>query len=134
MSRLTSRKKRHVIMRATWPSCADKWKILWCCLAPQRRRWKVFIIRKKENIALLELPERVDDQKMPRVRVVDMRQGATKEKGNFIFSPQLKEAIHQRIENAGTDDFIFKQARLGDVVAMSAMRLCCRVPELQRFA
>lgn len=53
---------------------------------------------KKGKYALLELPERVDDQKMPRVRVVDMRQAATKEKGNPIFSPQLKEAIHQRLE------------------------------------
>jgi len=53
---------------------------------------------KKGKYALLELPERVDNQKMPRVRVVDMRQAATKEKGNLIFSPQLKEAIHQRIE------------------------------------
>jgi len=47
---------------------------------------------------LLELPERADDKKMPLVRVVDMRQAARKEKGIPIFSPQLKEAIHQRIE------------------------------------
>ena len=53
---------------------------------------------RKGKYSLLELPERVDDQKMPRVRVVDMRQAATKEKGNLIFSPQLKEAIHQRLE------------------------------------
>ena len=53
---------------------------------------------KKGKYTLLELPERVDDQKMPRVRVVDMRQSAAKEKGNPIFSPQLKEAIHQRLE------------------------------------
>jgi primosomal protein N' (replication factor Y) len=53
---------------------------------------------KKGKYTLIELPERVDDQKMPRVRVVDMRQAATKEKGNLIFSPQLKEAIHQRLE------------------------------------
>ena len=53
---------------------------------------------KKGKYALLELPERVDDQKMPRVRIVDMRQAATKEKGNLLFSPQLKEAIHQRLE------------------------------------
>jgi primosomal protein N' (replication factor Y) (superfamily II helicase) len=53
---------------------------------------------KKGKYALLDLPERVDDQKMPRVRVVDMRQAATREKGNLIFSPQLKEAIHQRLE------------------------------------
>jgi primosomal protein N' (replication factor Y) len=53
---------------------------------------------KKGKYALLELPARVDDQKMPRVRVVDMRQAAAKEKGNLIFAPQLKEAIQQRIE------------------------------------
>lgn len=53
---------------------------------------------KKGKYALLELPERVDDQKMPRVRVVDMRQAAHKEKGIPIFSPQLKEAITQRLE------------------------------------
>ena len=53
---------------------------------------------KRGKYALLELPERVDDQKMPHVRVVDMRQAAHKEKGTPIFSPQLKEAIHQRLE------------------------------------
>ena len=53
---------------------------------------------KKGKYALLELPDRVDDQKMPRVRVVDMRQAITKDKGPPIFSPQLKEAIHQRLE------------------------------------
>jgi primosomal protein N' (replication factor Y) len=53
---------------------------------------------KRGKFALLELPERVDDQKMPRVRVVDMRQAARSEKGIPIFSPQLKEAITQRLE------------------------------------
>ncbi len=53
---------------------------------------------KRGKFALLELPERVDDQKMPHVRVVDMRQAAFKEKGQPIFSQQLKEAIHQRLE------------------------------------
>jgi len=50
---------------------------------------------------LLELPERVDNQKMPHVRVVDMRQAASRLRGKEgipIFSPQLKEAIHQRLE------------------------------------
>jgi primosomal protein N' (replication factor Y) len=47
---------------------------------------------------LIELPERADDKKMPIVRVVDMRQAARKEKGIPIFSPQLKEAILQRLE------------------------------------
>ncbi len=49
---------------------------------------------------LLDMPERVDNQKMPVVRVVDMRQAARKEKGTLIFSPQLKEAITQRLEKS----------------------------------
>jgi primosomal protein N' (replication factor Y) (superfamily II helicase) len=53
---------------------------------------------KKGKFALLELPERVDDQKMPLVRVVDMRQSVRDGKGPPIFSPQLKEAITQRLE------------------------------------
>jgi primosomal protein N' (replication factor Y) len=46
----------------------------------------------RKKYTLLELPERADDKKMPLVRA------ARKEKGIPIFSPQLKEAIHQRIE------------------------------------
>ena len=62
------------------------------------------------KFTLLELPERVDDQKMPRVRVVDMRQAAAKEKGNLIFSPQLKEAIHQRLDR-GEQTILFLNRR-----------------------
>jgi primosomal protein N' (replication factor Y) len=47
---------------------------------------------------LLEMPERVDNVKMPAVRVVDMRQSARRGQGIPIFSPQLKEAITQRLE------------------------------------
>jgi primosomal protein N' (replication factor Y) len=56
---------------------------------------------KKGKYTLIELPERVDDQKMPHVRVVDMRQAASQQRGKEgipIFSPQLKEAITQRLE------------------------------------
>jgi primosomal protein N' (replication factor Y) len=47
---------------------------------------------------LLELPERADDKKMPVVRIVDMRQTVRGGKSVPIFSPQLKEAIAQRLE------------------------------------
>jgi primosomal protein N' (replication factor Y) len=62
------------------------------------------------KFTLLELPERVDNQKLPRVRVVDMRQAAAKEKGNLIFSPQLKEAIHQRLDR-GEQTILFLNRR-----------------------
>jgi primosomal protein N' len=63
----------------------------------------------KGKYTLLELPERVDNQKMPHVRVVDMRQAA-KEKGSPIFSPQLKEAIMQRLER-GEQTILFLNRR-----------------------
>jgi primosomal protein N' (replication factor Y) len=47
---------------------------------------------------LLELPERADDKKMPIVRIVDMRQTARGGKSIPVFSPQLAEAIAQRLE------------------------------------
>ena len=53
---------------------------------------------RRGKFTLLELPERVDNQKMPHVRVVDMRQTRRDGKGPPIFSPQLKEAITQRLE------------------------------------
>ena len=65
---------------------------------------------KKGKYTLLELPERVDNQKMPHVRVVDMRQAAYKEKGTPIFSPQLKEAITQRLER-GEQTILFLNRR-----------------------
>jgi primosomal protein N' (replication factor Y) len=53
---------------------------------------------KKGKYRLLELQERADDRKLPVVRIVDMRQTVRPGKGIPIFSPQLHEAIAQRIE------------------------------------
>jgi primosomal protein N' (replication factor Y) (superfamily II helicase) len=65
---------------------------------------------KKGKYTLLELPERVDNQKMPHVRVVDMRQAARAGKGPPMFSPQLKEAITQRLER-GEQTILFLNRR-----------------------
>ncbi len=51
----------------------------------------------KGKYGLLEMTERADDKKMPLVRIVDMRQALRKGR-TAIFSPQLKEAIAQRLE------------------------------------
>jgi primosomal protein N' (replication factor Y) len=53
---------------------------------------------KKGKYRLLELPLRADDKKMPIVRVIDMRQAARREKSTPIFSTELKEAIHKRLD------------------------------------
>jgi primosomal protein N' (replication factor Y) len=65
---------------------------------------------RKGKYTLLELPERVDDQKMPHVRVVDMRQAARGGKGPPMFSPLLKEAITQRLER-GEQTILFLNRR-----------------------
>jgi primosomal protein N' (replication factor Y) len=52
----------------------------------------------KGKYTLLQLLERADDKKMPLVRIVDMRQAVRRGAGVPIFSPQLKEAIAQRLE------------------------------------
>jgi primosomal protein N' (replication factor Y) len=53
---------------------------------------------RRGKYALLDMPSRVDDQKMPVVRVVDMRRENRKSKGVQIFSQELKEAITRRLE------------------------------------
>ena len=65
---------------------------------------------KRGKFTLLDLPERVDNQKMPHVRVVDMRQTVRDGKGPPIFSPQLKEAITQRLER-GEQTILFLNRR-----------------------
>ena len=60
--------------------------------------------------ALIELPERADNARMPHVRVVDMRQAFRKGGGTPIFSPQLKEAIHQRLDR-GEQTILFLNRR-----------------------
>ena len=62
------------------------------------------------KFTLLNLLERVDNQKMPHVRVVDMRQAMFKEKGPPLFSPQLKEAIHKRLDR-GEQTILFLNRR-----------------------
>jgi len=57
-----------------------------------------FYNAQRKKYHLLELPSRVDDQRMPVVRVVDMRRENRKHKGVQIFSQELKEAITRRLE------------------------------------
>lgn len=53
---------------------------------------------KRGKYILLKLPQRADNKKMPFVRVIDLRTATHPERGIPIFSPQLKEAILQRLE------------------------------------
>jgi primosomal protein N' (replication factor Y) len=53
---------------------------------------------RRGKYVLLELPTRVDDQKMPLVRVVDMRHEVRRQKGIPVLSQVLVEAITKRLE------------------------------------
>jgi primosomal protein N' (replication factor Y) len=54
---------------------------------------------KEGKYQLLQMPTRVDDQKMPLVRVIDMRMEARKEKGTPIFSQPLRDKIARRLDS-----------------------------------
>lgn len=49
---------------------------------------------------LLDMPRRVDDKKMPLVRVIDMRQESRQDKGTPFFSQRLRDAITLRLERS----------------------------------
>jgi primosomal protein N' (replication factor Y) len=65
---------------------------------------------RKGKYTLLELPERVDDQKLPYVRVVDLRQTMRQGQAIPVFSPQLKEAINSRLDR-GEQTILFLNRR-----------------------
>lgn len=50
--------------------------------------------------AMVRMPHRVDHQKMPAMRVVDMRQELEREGKYFVLSRDLKEAIQSRLSRA----------------------------------
>ena len=67
---------------------------------------------KRGKYTLLELPKRAYDQKMPVVRVIDLREESRKSKTGSppIFSQRLKEAITQRLER-GEQTMLFLNRR-----------------------
>ena len=69
-----------------------------CVLGSATPSMESFYNVQRGKYTLLEMRLRVDDQKMPIVRVVDMRAENRKRKGVQIFSEQLKEAMTQRLE------------------------------------
>ncbi|MBM3845401.1 MAG: primosomal protein N' [Verrucomicrobia bacterium] len=52
----------------------------------------------KGKYRLLDMPTRIDDRKLPVVRVIDMRNESRKQKGSPIFSTPLKDALSLRLE------------------------------------
>jgi primosomal protein N' (replication factor Y) (superfamily II helicase) len=69
-----------------------------------------FYNAQKGKYRLLEMPVRADHKTLPVVRVVDMRQVARHDKSASIFSPDLKEAIHKRLDR-GEQALLFLNRR-----------------------
>jgi len=57
-----------------------------------------FYNARRGKYTLLELPRRIDDRKLPHVRVVDMRRERGEGRPNRIFSQLLLRAIEKRLE------------------------------------
>ncbi len=57
-----------------------------------------FYNAQRKKYRLLNMPTRIDDKKMPIVRIVDMRAEGRKEKGVPIISQPLKEQIQNRLD------------------------------------
>src|ERR1035437_584982 len=86
----------------------------------------------KGKYTLLRLPQRADDQKLPYVRVVDMRQ-AMRERPAAVFAT-TQGSHHAAARTRRADDFIFEPARVFHFIAMPEVWLRCPVSELQRVA
>jgi primosomal protein N' (replication factor Y) len=57
-----------------------------------------FYNAKRSRYALATLPVRVDNRKMPLMRIVDMRQEAIRQKGLHVLSRKLRDAIQARLD------------------------------------
>jgi primosomal protein N' (replication factor Y) len=57
-----------------------------------------FYNARRGRYTLAELPTRVDNQKMPVIRIVDMRQEAIRQKGRYVLSVKLRDAIQKRLD------------------------------------
>ena len=57
-----------------------------------------FYNAKRDRYTLTSLPTRVDNQKMPLMRIIDMRQEVIRQKGLFVLSSKLRDAIQKRLD------------------------------------
>ena len=59
---------------------------------------ETFYNARRGRYTLTSLPTRVDNQKMPIMRIVDMRQEAIRQKGVYVLSRKLRDAIQARLD------------------------------------
>ena len=59
-----------------------------------------FYNAQRGRYTLTSLPSRVDNQKMPLMRIIDMRQEVIRQKGLFVLSRKLRDAIQARLDKS----------------------------------
>jgi primosomal protein N' (replication factor Y) (superfamily II helicase) len=69
-----------------------------------------FYNARRGRYVLTSLPARVDNQKMPVMRIIDMRQEAIRQKGLHVLSRKLRDAIQARLDK-GEQVIIFLNRR-----------------------
>jgi len=77
---------------------------------------------------LLNLTKRVDEQKMPFIRIVDMRQEAQKQKGHAVVSEQLRQAIEKRLEKKEQSILFLNRRGFSTSLICSVCGYVCECP------
>ena len=119
-STLTSRRKPRATTRATWPSCAVRWKAPSSCSARPRRRWRAITIAEGQIRAAGIAGARGQPEDAARPRRGHAAGCGEKEKGAPDFLAATQGSHHATARKQRADDFVFEPARLFDFVAMSA--------------
>ena len=77
---------------------------------------------------LLNLTHRVDAQKMPHIRIVDMRQETLRQKGQAVISEQLRQAIQARLDKKEQSILFLNRRGFSTSLICSVCGYVCECP------
>ena len=107
----TSRRKRRATTGATSRCCARSMeKLRRACSAAPRLRWRATTMRSSANTSCCALTMRVDDKKMPFIRIIDMRMES--QKNGAILSRAADHRDQRAAREEGADDPLPQSPRL----------------------
>jgi primosomal protein N' (replication factor Y) (superfamily II helicase) len=78
---------------------------------------------------LLELPQRVDDRRMPVIRVLDMRKAARSSAGEAICAPSLLDAIQRRLSRGEQTILFLNRRGFSTTMLCQACGHVCKCPD-----
>jgi primosomal protein N' (replication factor Y) len=82
-----------------------------------------------EKYQLLELPQRVDDRRMPVIRVLDMRKMARSPGAEAICAPSLLDAIQRRLTKAEQTILFLNRRGFSTTMLCQACGHVCKCPD-----